>query len=74
MPSVKPLVKLLESIAKEGGGEDIDVVPEPCCGNSNEISPPIASQAQCDGREVHPRLKEMEPPNVGLPERGYSQH
>jgi hypothetical protein len=72
MPDVKPLGKLLEPIVEEGGHEDIGIVLEPCCGNSDEISRPIASQAQCDGREVHPRLKEMEPPNVGLPERGYS--
>lgn len=74
MPGVKPLGKLLESIEEEGGHEDIDIVPEPCSGNSNEVSPPVASQAQCDGREVHPGLKEVEPPNVGLPERGDSQH
>lgn len=73
MPRRDPLGNLVQSIDKEGCYKDIYVVPQTSGSRTNEISPSVASSRQCDCCNIHPRLKEMEPADIGLPIRRYAQ-
>src|SRR5262245_36405876 len=69
MAGVNPLRKLLHSIEEEGGRNDICIVPKAGRGNSDEVSPFVRAKTQNDRGEIHPRLKEVQPADVGFPER-----
>jgi len=56
----------MQAITKESGDEKIDVIPQPSCGETDEIAPAIVAKREDDGCEVHPRLKEMKPADVGF--------
>jgi len=54
----------MQAITKESRDEKIDVVPQPSCGETDEVAPAIAAKREDDGCKVHPRLEEMKPADV----------
>src|ERR1051326_3476620 len=70
MARANPLRELLQSVEKKTRRDEIGVVPEPCRRNADEVSPPAPAHAEYDRRDVHQRLKEMQPSNALVEHRG----
>ena len=73
-PGLDPLRKLLQSIQEEGGGKNVGVDPQAGGRDPDEVSPPVPAKGRDDGGDVHPRLKEVKPADIGLPVSRHRQH
>jgi len=68
------LRKLLQPVEEERRRKEVGIYPQTGGRDADEVSPSVPAKGRDDSGDVHPRLKEMQPADIGLPVSRYRQH